>query len=364
VARDLELRGRGRLRSFARGLRSRHPLIALCGAALALLAVAALCLWVDRGGYTAVPEGRLLRIANDDYAHVTYQLALLRQSPPETRTAYYFGGSGAMDCIVDETSLGAAIRAAGGGPLPVVSLAAHAQSLGQTLALVDNLPDAPAVLLVGLAPMRFTTSPEEDARLLSGKPMPIRSERLNGFMGERYGMRPSLIAPLPGIFDFISNYARARTRGEHGWRTTLTYQRHYYDDAARTASVKRSEAADAMDRDSLLFAEHGDHNVAVLEELLRLAGERRHRVVLFDQPLNIEAGEAEWGGVVPAYQGEVRRLAARYGAPYVEMSAWRLPDAAFGDLYHLLPEARAQWEATFATRLAPLVEKRPATGGP
>jgi hypothetical protein len=356
VARDLELKPGARLRSFTRGLRSRHPLVLLGAAALTLLALAVLAVWVSRGGYTALPEGRLLRIANDDYAHVTYRLAGLRQSPPDVRTAYYFGGSGAMDCIASETSLSAAIGAAGGGELPVVSLAAHAQSLGQTLALVDNLPEAPAVLLVGLAPTRFTTSPGEDARLLSGKPMPIASERLAGLLRERYGMKPSLLAPLPGVFDYLSNYARARAYGEHGWRATLVYDPHYFDDrVARSTSSKRREAADAIDRDRDLFAQHGAYNVAVLEELLRLAGERGDTVVLFDQPLNVEVGEEDWGGVVPAYRREVRRLAARHGAVYVETDAWRLPDAAFGDLYHLVPAARAQWERVLAARLAPVV---------
>lgn len=321
-----------------------------------MLVLTALSVWVGRGGYTAVPEGRLLRIANDDYAHVTYRLALLRQSPPEVRTAYYFGGSGAMDCIVSEASLSAAITAAGGGGLPVVSLAAHAQSLGQTLAVIDNLPEGPAVLLVGLAPMRFTTAPEDDARLLSGKPMPIRSERLARFLREGYGMKPSLVAPLPGILDFLSNYVRARTSVENGWRATLVYRPHYDDGRVTTTpSMRRAEAEEAMARDRRLFADYGAYNVAVLDELLDLADERDYAVVLFDQPLNVEVGEEDWGGVVPAYRGEVRRLAARHDAVYIEMSAWRLPDAVFGDLYHLAPTARAQWERVFASRLAPVV---------
>ena len=363
MARDLDLRHGGRLRAFARGLRSRHPFILLGAAALTAATLAGLAAWVDRGGYTALPEGRLLRIENDDYAHVTYRLAQLRRSPPEERTAYYFGGSGAMDCIAGERSLGAAIGAAGGGETPVVSLAAHAESLGQTLALVDNLPAGRAVLLVGLAPMRFTTAPEEDARLLSGKPMPIRSERLERLLGERYGMTPSLIAPLPGVLDYVANYARARTLGEDGWWATLTYEPHHQGGAVtKTTAMKRDEAADAMARDRARFAEHGAYNVAVLEELLALAAERGHTVVLFDQPLNTDVAERSWAGVVPAYRTEVRRLAARHDALYLEMDAWRLRDADFGDLYHLVPEARPRWEAIFAKRIARVVEEAGAGG--
>ncbi len=325
----------------------------LGAAALLAAALGALALWVDRGGYTALPEGQLLRIENDDYVHVSYRLAQLRQSPPEVRTAYYFGGSGAMDCIAGGPSLSTAIAAAGGGELPVVSLAAHAQSLGQTLALVDNLPDGPAVLLVGLAPMRFTTSPDEDARLLSGKPMPVRSERLERLL-QRRGMRGSFIAPLPGVLDYLANYARARTYGEHGWLESLAYEPHYQgDEVTKTTAMKRDEAADAVVRDREGFAAHGAYNVAVLEELLALAGERGHAVVLFDQPLNVEVADETWGGVVPAYRREVRRLAATHDALYVDSGAWRLPDAAFGDVYHLVPTARPSWEAAFARALAP-----------
>ncbi|MBN2203597.1 MAG: hypothetical protein JW767_01080 [Thermoleophilia bacterium] len=323
--------------------------------------LAALTVWVDRGGFIALPEDRLLRIENDDYVHVTYTLATLRKSPPGERTAYYFGGSGAMDCIVGGPSLGAAVATAGGGELPVISLAAHAQSLGQTLALVECLPDTPAVLLVGLAPMRFTTAPGEDARLLTGRPMPIRSERLASVLGERYDLRPSAIAPLPGILDYIAGYFRARHEGDRGWLTSLAYDPHYQGDRVfKTAVMKRREAAGAIARDRQEYAAHGSYNVAVLEELLALAGERGHAVVLFDQPLNVGVAEETWGGVIPAYRREVRRLAATYDAVYIDSGAWRLPDAAFGDVYHLVPSARRSWEAAFARALAPAL--RTATG--
>ena len=93
-----------------------------------------------RGGLTAVDEGRLLRITHDDYVHVSVKVQELKKNPPKTRTVYLFGGSGTMECFVSEASLAAAIARDAGQPVQVVSMAAHQESMGMTLALVDNLP--------------------------------------------------------------------------------------------------------------------------------------------------------------------------------------------------------------------------------
>jgi hypothetical protein len=301
------------------------------------------------------PESRLLRITHDDYLHVTYRLAELRDDPPKDLAVYYFGGSGAMEAIVSERSFEAALERAGGGDVTFVSLAAHAQSFGQTIAIVENLPDGAALLLVGLAPMRFTTAPEEDGRLLSGKPLPLESSRLAALLGERYGMRPSRLAPLPGVFDYATNYVRARTLGETGLFEAIEYEPHYYDGSRPPASAdrKRGSAAEEMARDAELYELHGAYNLAALEELLRLAAERGFEVVLYEQPLNVAAGEESWGGVLAASRREAERLAARRGAVYLPMvSLAPLGDDAFADLYHLVPEARRRWQAALAGETA------------
>jgi len=155
-----------RAASFRRGFRERSPLVLVAALLLAGLALLGFEALVRSGVFVAVSEGRFLRITHDDYVHVTYRVAELRQDPPVGPTVYLFGGSAAMECFVSEESLAADVSRAADADVGVVSLAAHGQSFAQTIAIVDNLPDGDALLAVGLAPRHFTVAPESDAGLL------------------------------------------------------------------------------------------------------------------------------------------------------------------------------------------------------
>jgi hypothetical protein len=76
-------------------------------------------------------------------------------------------------------------------------------------------------------------------------------------------------------------------------------------------------------------------------------------VCLYDQPLNTSAAGPDWAGVVPAYRAACRRLARKYGVPYLHIErAVKLKDADFADLYHLLAPGRAKWQPEMARQLA------------
>ncbi len=99
---------RARWSSLGRGFRQRNPLVLVAAALLALGALLVFQSALVHGGLTLVSEGRLLRITNDDYLHVAYRVAELKKEPSQQRTIYLFGGSGTMECFVDQQSLGAA----------------------------------------------------------------------------------------------------------------------------------------------------------------------------------------------------------------------------------------------------------------
>ncbi|HMK92323.1 MAG TPA: hypothetical protein VK576_04930, partial [Thermoleophilia bacterium] len=80
-----------------RGLRARSPLVLLAGLACAVALLAGLQWFVASGAFTAIPEGAMLRIPNDDYVHASYLLADLAKDPPAGPVVYIFGGSGAME---------------------------------------------------------------------------------------------------------------------------------------------------------------------------------------------------------------------------------------------------------------------------
>ena len=72
-------------RSLSRGFRQRNPLVLIAAAGLALIALLAFESFLVDGGLTTVSQGRLLRIANDDYLHIAYRVAELRSHPPSVR---------------------------------------------------------------------------------------------------------------------------------------------------------------------------------------------------------------------------------------------------------------------------------------
>lgn len=338
---------------FRRGLRQRSPLVLAVAALAALGLVWGAQHWVTRGGLRAVPEERLLRISHDDYLHVAYRVAELRARPPRRPTVYLFGGSGTMECFISEASLARAISAAAGRQVDVVSLAAHQQSMAMTLAIADNLPPGPAVLAVGLAPIRVTWSPEQDRGLVAGRPLLLHSPRLAALAPALYGRRRPLTGIAAGLLDFTGAYLSERAEGL-SWGRPLDYDEHYYGHGSKGALpfAKRRNVLWVVEEDARLYRRNADYNFRLLEELLRLARERGWGVVLFDQPLNGFAAGPDWAGVVPAYQRRAQALARRYGVPYLRLGRHvPLRDGDFADLYHLLGRGRQKWQPEMARRI-------------
>ena len=345
---------------FRRGLRERNPLVLV--AALLLVGVTLLLLQgaVLNGDFTALSQGRYTRIPNDDYVHITYELGQLKKHPPQGTTVYLFGGSGAMESIVSQDSLAAAIAADGGGPVNAISLAAHQQTLAQTLAIIDNLPPGKAVLLIGLAPSRLTTGPSQDVGLLSGKPIIARSPRLESLAPKLYGQGASPRGVIPGIFDYLGSYLRQRASAGPFWGLSIPYATHYYPPGVKgaSASAKVGTLPEVLANDQRNYAANADYDFELLRQIVLLARERGYTVVFYDQPLNVAAGGATWGGVLPAYRARAEALASQSGVPYLHLQAASgVKNADFADLYHLLDRGRVKWQPVLARAVARILSQ-------
>jgi hypothetical protein len=342
-------------RAFGRGLRQRNPLVLAAAGLLTLLVIVLLQPVLFDGGLTTVDEGRLLRISHDDYVHVSVKVQELKKQPPKTRTVYLFGGSGTMECFVSEASLAAAIARDAHQPVRVVSLAAHQESMAMTLALVDNLPPGPATLVLGLAPIRVTGKPDRDAELLSGHTLLVRSKRLDRLAPKYFGREAPQTGAIPGILDYVGSYLRERAASGPLWGQRITYEPHYYPWGAvgHTALGKRRNVLYVLAKDVTLYRKYGDYNLAMLEEILRLARERGYDVVLYDQPLNASAAGPDWAGVVPAYRKRATAMARKWDVPYLNVERRvTLTDGDFADLFHLLAPARLKWQPVMAREIA------------
>ena len=347
-------------RSLSRGFRQRNPLVLVAAALLGLVFVLLIQTAVLDGWFTVISEARFVRIPNDDYAHLTYRLAQLRRHPPQGTTVYMFGGSGTIESFVSEKALSAAIAEAGGGDVNVISLAAHQQTLGQTLALIDNLPPGKAVLLIGLAPSRLSSSPAEDYGLLSGRPIVLRSPRLQRLSQQLFGKKPPFGGVIPGIFDYLGSYIKQRAATGPFWGASLPYAYHYYPPGAKGALplAKRQNIFTVLRQGRAQYALHAAYDFAVLRQIVLLSKERGYEVVFYDQPLNVSAGGPTWGGVLPAYHKRAEALANHFGVRYIHVERGiHLTDADFADLYHLLESGRLKWQGELARLLAPITRE-------
>ena len=319
-----------------------------------------------RGDFTVVPEAHYIRIANDDFVHVSYTLAQLRRNPPKGPTVYIFGGSGAIEMFVSEKALAAAIAKAGGGEVNVISLAAHQQTLAQTLAIIDYMPPGKGVLLVGLAPNRFTSSPAQDAGLLSARQILLRSPVLEKLAPKIFGQRPPFGGVIPGIFDYLGSYMRQRAATGPFWGAGVPYAHHYYPPGKKGASdaAKLRTIQQVLANDKQRYAARADYNFAMLERIVKLGQERGYKVVFYDEPLDTAIGGPTWSGVLPAYQARAQAIADRHGVPYLHpQAASGVTNADFADLYHLLQSGRLKWQVELARLLAPITREVTAPVG-
>jgi len=344
--------------ALLRGLRSRSPLV-LVAAALLTVAVLAGAQWfVSSGRFTVLPERFMLRIPNDDYVNLSYRVAELRRHPPAGRVVYLFGGSGTMEMIRSPGALATAIAAAGGPRVTVISLAAHNQSIGQTLAVIDNLPRGSGLLAIGLSPNRLITAPSADATQITGSPLALTSARLAAALDGRARVHHSLPGLLPGIFDFLVSYADQRVITRSPDLSPITYASHYHTgNAVASLSAKLAGSPVELARERPLYAANSAYNLALLADAVRLGREKGYSVAFFEQPLALVASGPAWDAYLKVYREDVAAVAQRLGVTDVAPEAQaHLRESDFYDMFHLIDSGRDKWTPPLARGLARVLE--------
>jgi len=332
--------------------------VLLVALALVALSLVGLELVVREGAITAVPEGRFVRYRNDDLGHLNYLMVRLRETPPEGTVLYLLGGSATMECFLSEESLGSDVSKAAGRDVRAFSLAAHEQSFAESLALVENLPDGRALLAIGLAPMRFTNGPEDDAGLVDGDPFLLSSQRVRAVLERESVTMMPFDSVVPGLFKYAAGYVYERRRARLPMLSDIGYNEHYTIDGPLHSRARKLDMARRdVSEDSARYALYSDYNFMVLEELVRLARERGFDVLFFDQPLNQQAIGPTWNGVVPSYRRRALALAARLGVPYLDVAQRvDLEDRDFLDVYHLVVRGRLKWQPVFSKELGAVLK--------
>jgi hypothetical protein len=340
--------------ALLRGLRCRSPLV-LVAAALLTVAVLAGAQWfVSSGAFTVLPERLMLRIPNDDYVNLSYRVAELRRHAPAGRVVYLFGGSGTMEMIRSPDALATAIARAGRPRVTVISLAAHNQSIGQTLAVIDNLPRGSGLLAIGLSPNRLLTAPSADATQITGSPLALTSARLAAALVGHARVSHRLPGLLPGIVDFAVSYVNQRIITRSPDLSPITYATHYHTgDAVASLSAKLAGSPVELARERPLYAANAAYNLALLADVVSLGREKGYAVTFFQQPLAPIASGSAWDAYLKLYRADVAAVARRLGVPDVNAAPQaHLRESDFYDMFHLVDSGRDKWTPPFARGLA------------
>jgi hypothetical protein len=367
VAEAVTQRGRT---AFVRGLRSHHPVVLLVAVALLYPVLLGVQAFVVSGRYTVLPESLLLRNRHDDFMHVSYEVALLKRHPPTTPAVYLVGGSSMRECITSGLALGRALSARAGRRVAAYDLGSQNQTLGESMAIVENLPPAPAgssarsVVVVGIAGNRFIVPSTQDELETQGRELLLAAPKLAEFAkSDQARDFPARLLPgiLPGIANYLMSYWRGHsTRLLEGHLPYTTYVHHKYTQShVWSLSHKRDKVAFWVKKNGRAFWSNVRYNARLLDLVVRTARQRGFRVVLLELPENTTAVGAAYDPYKAVYTPLAERIAARNGAIYLrpqQSDAVKLVNTDFYDITHLVEPGRAKWQHYLAEQLAPLLE--------
>ncbi len=120
------------------------------------------------------------------------------------------GGSSGREAVVSGPSLAAEVEADGGPDIAAYNLGSRMQHYAQSWAIVDNLPDTPTTVLVGVDLGRFTTGPQSNYNQVIGRELLLESDSLRRWVTAHSGEHRYSYTILPGIFSALTSYLQQR----------------------------------------------------------------------------------------------------------------------------------------------------------
>jgi hypothetical protein len=344
--------------SFRRGLRNRNPVVLVV--ALVLLVPALLCVqsWFTSGGWTAIAAERWERNSTDDYMYVSWMTSYLKKNPPNEPLAVLLGGSSGREALVSGPSLARQVEQDGGPDIVAYNLSSRMQRYAQSWAIVDNLPDTPTTVLVGVNLGRFTTSPKSNYNQVIGRELLLKSDSLRRWVTGRSGEHKYSYTILPGIFSALASYLQQK---ENAWlrgKETKPYKVHAFDRRKTLPDTeKRKLVQKWLTRYYPAFKKVHEFDAAMLEGLIAEGQERGLDMVIVELPWNRDIIGGAFDAAMAAYQRPTRAIAEKYDVPYLDFNAQiDIPSEDFLDLSHLRPAGRAIWQAELARQLARLYD--------
>jgi len=348
--------------AFRAGLFHRGFAAPLAAAVILMVGLWALNYAFTSGLWTVVPVEFCLRDHDDTATYVSWTVGRNKRLPPRVPAVYLIGGSSAREALVSGPSLAADVARLGGPSIAAWNAASSNQDFAETLAIVDNVPDSPTWVIIGVGPGRFTASPADSEQEVVGIGMLTRSSHLKRYVSEEYGRYAAAATILPGILNYLGGVVGERL--SDGGPARLEYEPFKYTlERSYSPAQKDGMVATWFERAYPRFRENLDYNLAMLEQVVVCGQERGLHVVLVELPLNRKAVNGRFDRVLAMYQGPVRAMARERRVPYLDLDGEHaLPSSDFHDLVHLVEPGRARWQRRLARELVALMATDDAAG--
>jgi len=353
-------------RDFKRGLRNQNPLVLVASLILLAGALFGVQLFFTSGAYTVIPEKYLLRRASDDYMYVSYTMSSLLRHPPKVPVVYLLGGSTARESITSGSGLAAEIKKDGGPTVQAYDLGSINQNYGQDVAIVDNAPKIPSIVLIGVNVGRYTPSPGASMMQTAGRELLLSSPSLRKYVVDTQHKRRWSVTILPGIMNYLVTYVKShRDQLLHFQIPDHPYNQHRYN----LHSIHSVKSKEAMVKTWLksrwpLFKRNFKFNTAMLEELIKVTQARGLTPVLLELPNNKAIIGQAFDKAKAMYRATVKEFAQKYHIDYVNFTdQLQIPNADFHDLSHLVEPGRVIWQKKLAEVLTGLLAEYDMGGG-
>ena len=259
--------------------------------------------------------------STSDWSRVLAALAYMQANAPDRPVVVLLGGSAARESTISDKSWRDQIVAKGGPAALAWNMGSRNRTMAQNVAVVKALPKGvKALIYVGINLGSFTSA-QKTASITLPSPAPTAVTL----------QQPHQYSTKTGILPFAKKRALVQD-----WL------------AGRYPVYKRNFATSA----------------GVLETLVKVCQARGYKPVLFELPRNTQIIGSSLNAPTTKLRGKCKTLAAKYKIPWVsQVSAAKLPNQDFYDLWHLVEPGRKVWQNLLSAKTAALLKQYGFDGG-
>jgi hypothetical protein len=259
-----------------------------------------------------------------DWTRIMKALGYMQAVAPTKPVVVLLGGSAARESTISDASWRDQIQASpNNGPATLAwNMGSRNRTMAQNVAIVKALPKgAQAIVFIGVNLGSFTSA-QKSATIALPSPLPAKE--------------PDLQQP------------------------------HQYSTSTGILSTTRKKALvqDWLGDRYPVFKRNFGTSAGVLETLIKVCQTRGYKPVLFELPRDTAVIGTSLGAPSTRFRDKCKALATKYQIPWVsQVSAARLPNSSFYDLWHLVEPGRTTWQDLLSARTTALLKQYGFDGG-